>query len=135
MQYLSNQELLSSLLQGPCKGFTENGNGDWEYLSEYTSDNNYTFSDSIFSYNGEIDDILVQPINGTMPEVGGKGNMSGKGFLYYTAKSTSYDGDAIIVGSGSNGRISRTKTNIQIRLERNNQIRDDIKNRLLDISN
>lgn len=34
MQYLSNQELLSSLLQGPCKEFTENGNGDWRDWSK-----------------------------------------------------------------------------------------------------
>jgi len=115
----------------------ENDNWEYEYLTEYTSDNNYTFSGSIFSYNGDIDYIRVQPINGTMPEVGGKGNMSGdgSGFLYYVSKSTSYDGDEIIVGSGSNGRISRNQTNIPIRQKINNQIRDDIKNRILDVSN
>jgi len=115
----------------------ENDNWEYEYLTEYTSDNNYTFSGSIFSYNGDIDYIRVQPINGTMPEVGGKGNMSGdgSGFLYYGSKSTSYDGDEIIVGSGSNGRISRNQTNIPIRQKINNQIRDDIKNRILDVSN
>jgi len=34
MQYLRNQELLSSLLQGPCKEFTGNGNGDWRDWSK-----------------------------------------------------------------------------------------------------
>ena len=115
----------------------ENNNSQYEHYEEMTINNSYTFPDSIFSYNGEIESITVQPINGPIPQEGSEGNMSGdgSGFLYYTSKSTSYDGDAIVVGSGSNGRISVTPTNIPIRQEINKQIRDDIKNRILGESN
>jgi len=111
----------------------ENDNSQWDYFEEMTINNSYTFPDSIFSYNGEIDYIRVQPINGTKPQEGAEGNMSGdgSGFLYYWANTFSYEGDDIIVGSGTSGRISNTSTLHPSEQELKQRIRKKIENRIL----
>ena len=111
----------------------ENDNWQYEYFNEMTSDNSFTFPDSIFSYNGEIDYIRVQPINGNIPQEGAEGNMSGdgSGFLYYWANTFRYEGDDIIVGSGISGRISNTSTLHPSEQELKLRIRKKIENRIL----
>ena len=113
----------------------ENDNWQYEYFDEMTSDNSFTFPGSIFSYNGEIDYITVYPINGTIPKEGAEGNMSGdgSGFLYYWANTFNYEGDDIIVGSGSSGRISNASTFHPNKQQLNQRIRKKIENRILGI--
>jgi len=112
-------------------------NDDWQYESfeEMTSDNSFTFPGSIFSYNGGIKYIRIQPINGSVPQEGAEGNMSGdgSGFLYYWANTYNYEGDDIIVGSGTNGngRISNTSTFHPNEQELKQRIRKKIENRIL----
>ncbi len=71
-------------------------------LGTFVEGNSVTFSDSIFIYNGVIYNIIVQPINGPLPEAGAIGNMSGvgSGFLYCMT-SPSYYYEYIIVGAGA----------------------------------
>ena len=113
----------------------ENDSLQYEYFQEMTSDNSFTFSGSIFSYNGEIEYISIQPINGSVPQEGAEGNMSGdgSGFLYYWANTYNYEGDDIIVGSGTNGngRISNTSTFHPNEQELKQRIRKKIENRIL----
>ena len=113
----------------------ENDNWQYEYFEEMTSGNSFTFLGSNFSYNGEIYYITVQPINGTIPQEGAEGNMSGdgSGFLYYWANTYNYEGDDIIVGSGTNGngRISNTSTFHPNEQELKQRIRKKIENRIL----
>jgi len=91
--------------------FDTNGNEKFDYLEHYTKENNFTFSDTTFNYNGIINYITVQPTNGSIPIAGNKGNMSENGgFLYYFTIPYNHNDD-IIVGSGSNGRISSTSLN------------------------
>ena len=117
----------------------KDGNDNWqfEYFDEMTSDNSFTFPESTFSYNGEINYIRVQPINGTIPQEGAEGNMSGdgSGFLYYWAITYNYEGDDIIVGSGTNGngRISNTSTFHPNEQQLKQRIRKKIENRILGI--
>lgn len=109
-----------------------NDNGmEYKYLADYTSDMHYTFEDSIFSFNGTISNIIVQSINGPIPKVGAEGNMSGNGFLYYSSKFVSYNGDQINVGSGINRQFSSQPTNTLSEEELNAHIKIDINNRLL----
>ena len=111
----------------------ENDNWQYEYFEEMTSGNSFTFPGSIFSHNGEINWIRVQPINGTIPQEGAEGNMSGdgSGFLYYWANTFRYEGDDIIVGSGTSGRISNTSTLHPSEQELKLRIRKKIENRIL----
>ena len=97
-----------------------------------TSDNSFTFSRSIFSYNGEIDYINVQPINGSLPQEGAEGNISGdgSGFLYYFTHRFNYEGDDIVVGSGTSGRISGISTPQPNEQELQKQISKKIENRI-----
>jgi len=113
----------------------ENDNWQYEYFDEMTTDNSFTFLGSIFSYNGEINYITVQPSNGTIPKEGAEGNMSGdgSGFLYYWASTFNYEGDDIIVGSGSSGRISNASTFHPNEQELKQRIRKKIENRILGI--
>lgn len=77
---------------------------NWQYvdLDTFVTANSVTFAGSVFKYNGEIEYIRVQPVNGPFPKDGSAGNMDGEGdgFLYYFRNSTRYDGDDVIVGSG-----------------------------------
>jgi len=79
-------------------------NGNWHYedLNDFVTGTSITYPGSIFSHNGEIEYIRVQPFNGPLPGSGAVGNMTGEGsgFLYYQVDSESYDGDDIVVGSG-----------------------------------
>ena len=113
----------------------ENDNWQYEYFDEMTSDNSFTFPGSIFSYNGEIEYISIQPINGSVPQEGAEGNMSGdgSGFLYYWVNTFNYEGDNIIVGSGSSGRILNTSTFYPNEQELKQRIRKKIENRILGI--
>ena len=113
----------------------ENENWQNEHFNEMTTDYSFTFPGSIFSYNGEINYITVQPINGTIPKEGAEGNMSGdgSGFLYYWANTFRYEGDDIIVGSGISGRISNTSTLHPNEQELKQRIRKKIENRILGI--
>lgn len=79
----------------------EVSNYHYEFLSRVVTENSITFSDSIFTHNGEIEYIYVRPLNGPFPEAGAVGNMSGsgRGFIYYMTEDTEYSG-SIIVGSG-----------------------------------
>ena len=98
-----------------------------------TINNSFTFPGSIFSYNGEIDYINVQPMNGSLPQEGAEGNMSGdgSGFLYYFTHRFNYEGDDIVVGSGTSGRISNTSTFHPNEQELQQRIRKKIENRIL----
>ena len=109
--------------------------GDWGYTYIDTSvvGNSITFPGSIFTHNGEIWGISVQPINGPLPEAGATGNMvgDGSGFLYYFIYSESGYYNYIIVGSGSGGwlaKSSQEKPNEQVTQER---IRKQIENKIL----
>ena len=59
--------------------------------------------------------------------------MTGDGswFLYYWATTYNYEGDDIIVGSGSSGRISNTSTFHPNEQELKQRIRKKIENRIL----
>jgi len=113
----------------------ENDDWHWDGFEEMTVNNSFTFPGSIFSYNGEIVYIRVQPINGPIPKEGAEGNMSGdgSGFLYYWANTFDYEGDDIIVGSGYSGRISNTSTLHPNEQELKQRIRKKIENRILGI--
>jgi len=103
-----------------------NENSQYKEFNEYTSDNSFTFPDTTFIYNGQINWINVQPINGSIPENGSKGNMSANGFLYYSTKTSYYDsdnGNVIIVGSGTSGRVS-SDINKNIRQDQTIILRD-----------
>ena len=109
-----------------------NGNWHYEYLDEFVTGNSITYAGSIFSHNGEIDYIRVQPMNGPLPEEGIAGNMSGdgSGFLYYMVDGV-YEYSEITVGSGMYGGMARTssnKLNEQVIQER---IRERIENKIL----
>ena len=110
----------------------ENGNWHWEYLREFVTGNSITYAGSIFSHNGEIDYIRVQPMNGPLPEEGAVGNMSGdgNGFLYYMADGV-YEYGEITVGSGLYSGMARTsfiKPSEQVIQE---QIREKIESKIL----
>ena len=111
----------------------ENDNTHYENLDGVVAENSITFSGSIFSHNGEITYIYVEPVNGPLPQEGTAGNMSGSGsgFLYYIADSINYEGDVIIVGSGRYGSMAKTlskKSNAVVIQER---IRKQIENKIL----
>lgn len=110
----------------------ENGNWHWEDLREFVAGNSITYAGSIFSHNGEIDYIRVQPMNGPLPEEGAVGNMSGdgNGFLYYIADDLYVDGD-IIVGSGMYGGMARTYSNKPNEQVIQDRIRETIENKIL----
>ena len=57
----------------------------------------------------------------------------GSGFLYYWTNTFNYEGDDIIVGSGSSGRISNASTFHPNKQQLNQRIRKKIENRILGI--
>ena len=113
----------------------ENGNWHWEDLKEFVTGNSITYAGSIFSHNGEIDYIRVQPMNGPLPEEGAVGNMSGdgSGFLYYMADRIYYDDGVIIVGSGMYGGMAKTSLNKPGEQVIKERIRERIENKILGI--
>lgn len=112
--------------------WSQNDNYHSEYLDKFVSGNSVTYDGTIFSYNGVIDYIRVQPMNGPIPEKGSESNMSGdgSGFLYYMVKTIYNEGDDIIVGSG-NGRLGRYSTNEPNEQADQERIREKIENRIL----
>jgi len=112
--------------------------GNWEYedLDDFISANSITYPGSIFSYDGYIGYIRIQPMNGPIPEEGSVGNMSGdgSGYLYYMVDDTQYENEQITVGSGINYGVN----NLSKRSIRNfdekvykEKIREQIKNAII----
>ena len=101
------------------------------FLSD-KEESNFSIPNDLIEF---IWDKIVKPINGSMPQEGAEGNMSGdgSGFLYYWAITYNYEGDDIIVGSGTNGngRISNTSTFHPNEQELKQRIRKKIENRIL----
>jgi len=127
----SNAEVYSVTIE--YQWVDENDNWHYEWLDEFVTGNSIAYAGSIFSHNGEIGYIRVQPMNGPLPEEGAIGNMSGdgSGFLYYISDSIYYEGGDIVVGSGMYGGMARTsssKPNEQVIQER---IREKIENKIL----
>ena len=117
-----------------CDYRWKDNNGNWQSadLNDFVSGNSITYPGSVFIHNGEISYIRVQPMNGPMPGVGAKGNMSGdgSGFLYYNVERTRYEGENIVVGTGlgklakkSNSHINEKEIleKMRTKLERNIQ--------------
>ena len=111
----------------------ENDNSHYEYLGEFVSGNSITYPGSNFLHNGEISYISVQPINGPIPEEGTPGNMDGdgSGFLYYIGEYLNYEGDDIIVGSGTPAGMSKNPFNEIDEKVIRERLREEIQNRIL----
>ncbi|MCK5087579.1 MAG: hypothetical protein KAQ90_08660 [Melioribacteraceae bacterium] len=111
----------------------ENDNSHYEYLGEFVSGNSITYPGSNFLHNGEISYISVQPINGPIPEEGTPGNMDGdgSGFLYYIGEYLNYEGDDIIVGSGTPPGMSKNPFNEIDEKVIRERLREEIQNRIL----
>ncbi|MCF8372990.1 MAG: hypothetical protein K9H64_15320 [Bacteroidales bacterium] len=78
------------------------GNSRHYDLINYVENNSITYLDTTFSYHGRIFSIMVQPINGPLPNAGTGGNMSGdgSGFLYYESVRYRFINHKIDVGQG-----------------------------------
>ncbi len=79
----------------------QNGYWHWDYLEEFVTGNSITFPGSIFTHDGYLEYIRVEPINGPIPEAGVSGNMTGdgQGYLFYMNDRIYYD-ENIEVGDG-----------------------------------
>lgn len=110
----------------------ENGNWHWEDLSDFVTGNSITYLGSIFLHNGEIDYIVVQPMNGPLPEAGAEGNMSGdgSGFLYYEVEAIRHY-EEIIVGTGMYGGMAKMSPDKPSDKEIQGRIRQEIEKRII----
>ena len=110
----------------------ENENWHWEDLNDFVTGNSITYLGSIFSHNGEIDYIHVQPMNGPLPEAGAEGNMSGdgSGFLYYLVGSVRHY-EEIIVGTGMYGGMAKMSPDKPSDKEIQGRIRQEIEKRII----
>lgn len=111
----------------------ENGNWHYEGLDDFVTGNTITYPGSIFTHNGEIYYIRVQPMNGPLPEEGTAGNMSGdgRGFLYYMVDRIRYEDGDIIVGSGMYDGMARTSSNEPSDQLIQERVRKQIENKIL----
>lgn len=114
----------------------ENVNWGYKDLDTFVVSNSVTFPGSIFTHNGIIGHIRIQPINGPLPQAGTTGNMEGdgSGFLYYFDYSRGIRYNGIIVGSGIDGSSSMlTKSSQEMPNERvvKEEIRKHIENKIL----
>lgn len=113
------------------------GNWYYEYLNDFVSGTSITYPGSIFSHNGEIEYIGVQPMNGPIPVAGSEGNMSGEGsgFLYYQVEPERYDGDGIIVGTGyGNSNLAKTASSSRSEQQIELKIREKLESTILAIN-
>jgi hypothetical protein len=74
---------------------------DYEYYDTLTTSTTVNYDASVFSRNGEIAWLDVQPVNGPMPEANTAANMNGagSGFLYCETDYAAID-SFIVVGTG-----------------------------------
>lgn len=107
----------------------EDGHWHDEDLDRFIIGNSITYPGSVFSHNGDIDYIRVQPMNGPFPEADAEGNMvgNGSGFLYYETESVRYD-EEIVVGSGLYGGMAKMSLKKPSEKEIRTLIRQKIEN-------
>ncbi|MDP8207778.1 MAG: hypothetical protein P9L92_14010 [Candidatus Electryonea clarkiae] len=111
----------------------EDGIYNWEDMFEFVTENSITFPGSMFSHDGRIYGVGVQPMNGPLPKGGAVGNMSGEGsgFLYYMNEGTYYEGDDIIIGSGVGEDMAKMSSNEQKKRVNPERISEQIENKIL----
>ncbi len=111
----------------------EDDNWGYKYIDTSVVSNSVTFRGSIFTHNGEIGYIRIQPINGPLPEAGTTGNMEGdgSGFLYYFDYNNGIRFNDIIVGSGVDGWLAKSSQEKPDEQATKERIRKHIENKIL----